>query len=188
MQLTKQDQDYLLQLVRQAIVNYFHGRELPKIAPADLPSSGLAEKKACFVTLTIDGKLRGCIGNIVAMRPLYQDVIDNAVNAAYEDPRFLPLTQDELQKIKIEISVLSLSQQLSFKNSDELLAKIRPNIDGIILESQGRHATFLPQVWEKIPQKEDFLNQLCLKAGASTDCWQDPDVRIRVYQVQKFKE
>lgn len=188
MRLSKQDQDYLLQLVRQAIVNYFHGRELLKIAPADLPSPGLAEKKACFVTLTIDGNLRGCIGNIVAREPLYQNVINNTINAGYEDPRFFPLTQDELQKIKIEISVLSVPAQLDFVNFEDLLSKLRPNIDGIILQSDSHYATFLPQVWEKIPQKEDFLNQLCLKAGASTDCWQNPNVKIWIYRVQKFGE
>lgn len=184
---SKQDQNYLLQLARRTIEQYFYKSQRTQVKPQDV-SDELKQKGACFITLTIDGELRGCIGNIVAMRPLYQDVIDNAVNAAYEDPRFFPLTQDELQKIKIEISVLSVPAQLDFVNSEDLLSKLRPNIDGIILQSNNHHATFLPQVWEKIPQKEDFLSQLCLKAGASTDCWQDPKVKIWVYQVQKFKE
>ncbi len=188
MKLTEKEQQYLLKLARKAMVEFFYRGEKVKIGLSEVPSENLKKKTACFITLTLEGKLRGCIGHIVPIQPLYQAVIDNALSAAYDDPRFFPLCEDELQKVKIEISVLSLPEQIVASSPAERLEKIVPGQHGVIIQQNGRHATFLPQVWEKIPDKQDFLSQLCLKAGLPPTCWQDPQTKIFVYQVQKFQE
>jgi len=143
------------------------------------------DKKACFVTLTISGKLRGCIGSLVAIKPLWQDVVDNAINAAFNEYRFSPLKKDELEKIKIEVSILSEAKPLDFKNPTELLKKIKKNY-GLIVEKNDRSATFLPQVWEQIPDKKQFLEELSMKSGLSKDSWKTAN--IYYYTVEFFKE
>jgi AmmeMemoRadiSam system protein A len=148
----------------------------------------LSETKACFVTLTENGELRGCIGHISPQEPLYQAVVDNARNAAIRDPRFLPVQPGETGKIKIEISVLTEPKPLPFTSPEDLLAKLQPGKDGVVLKLDGRGATFLPQVWEQLPDKVEFLNHLSEKAGCAPGDWRGKDVSVSIYHVEAFKE
>ena len=148
----------------------------------------LAETKACFVTLTENGELRGCIGHILPQEPLYQAVVDNAQNAATRDPRFVPVQPGETGKIKIEISVLTEPKPLPFTSPEDLLAKLQPGKDGVVLKIDGRGATFLPQVWEQLPDKVEFLNHLSEKAGCASGDWRKPGTSVLTYRVEAFKE
>ncbi len=141
-----------------------------------------------FVTLTIDGKLRGCIGNLTSNASAAAGVRQNAINAAFHDPRFPSLSRPELDRVSIEVSILSEPRPLDYRKPADLLKKIRPNIDGVILRKGPASATFLPQVWEQIKQPQDFLAQLCLKAGLAADDWQKSKLEVSTYQVQHFKE
>ena len=180
---TKEEQDFLLKSARDAILNY------PKIPTQDLSklSDPLKEKKGVFVTLTINGQLRGCIGTIQPIMPLYEAVIKNAVSAAYSDPRFPPLTKEEAAELKIEISVLTEPVKLNYNNPADLLKKLNHE-QGIILKKGFSTATFLPQVWEDLPDKEQFLANLCLKANLSPEAWKESDIEIYIYKVEKFSE
>ena len=146
----------------------------------------LDTKKGCFVTLKLNNQLRGCIGTIEPVFKMYECTIRNAVNAAFRDYRFDPLMPEEYDKIKIEISVLSKPIEIDYKNPDDLLNKIKSFKDGIILEKDNRSATFLPQVWEQIPNKIEFLEQLSLKAGLNHDIWKTAE--ISKYTVESFEE
>ncbi|WP_331775554.1 AmmeMemoRadiSam system protein A [Sulfurospirillum sp. 1612] len=152
---------------------------------ADNPA--LKETGATFVTLTYQGELRGCIGSLVAYRPLYEDIIYNARSAAFKDPRFEPLCQEELEDIVIEVSILSQPQHLEYHDADDLKKKIKKNHDGVVLQYGTHHATFLPQVWEQLPTFELFFSYLCQKAGLGADCLASHP-EISVYSVQKYKE
>jgi AmmeMemoRadiSam system protein A len=125
----------------------------------------LARPGATFVTLTLASRLRGCIGSLSASRGLGVDVAENAVGAALRDPRFAPLTREEWERCEVEVSVLSTPKPLQFADEAEMLARLRPGEDGVILEHEGRRATFLPQVWEGLPEKKAFLGELMRKAG-----------------------
>jgi len=149
----------------------------------------LRENGAAFVTLTTgaDDQLRGCIGSLSAYQPLYKDIIANAQGAALRDPRFKPLSLKELDKIKIEVSILSEPKPLAYSSTKDLKTKIRPDIDGVVLEYNGYRATYLPQVWEQLPHFDSFFSSLCQKAGLPTDCLEKhPD--IKTYQATKYKE
>ena len=147
----------------------------------------LEEEGAVFVTITIDGNLRGCIGSLVAHRKLYEDIIYNARSAALNDPRFQQLSKEEFKLIKIEVSVLSKPEPLIYDNIDILRARLRVGIDGVVLKLGSNQATFLPQVWEQLPTFELFFSHLCQKAGLLGDCLRShPD--ILTYQVQEYKE
>jgi MEMO1 family protein len=148
----------------------------------------LSQTRACFVTLTENGELRGCIGHILPQEPLYQAVVDNARNAAIRDPRFLPVQPGETGKIKIEISVLTVPKPLRFSSPEDLLAKLQPGKDGVVLELGNRSATFLPQVWEQLPDKIEFLNRLSEKAGCAPGDWRKPGTEVLTYRVEAFKE
>ncbi|MEW5735414.1 MAG: AmmeMemoRadiSam system protein B [Thermodesulfobacteriota bacterium] len=152
------------------------------------PSPALSEKRGCFVTLHKDGDLRGCIGTIEPVMSLVEAVEQNAVHAAFRDPRFAPLSADELPRVDIEISVLTVPEPLPHDGPDDLLKKLTPGKDGIILSRGGRRATFLPQVWEQLPNPEVFLINLCRKAGFTPNCWRDPDVLVERYRVEYFGE
>ncbi len=141
-----------------------------------------------FVTLTIDGKLRGCIGNLTSNESMVSGVRRNAINAAFHDPRFSSLSLSELDRVSIEVSILSEPRPLYYREAADLLKKIRPHIDGVILRKDIASATFLPQVWEQIQQPQDFLAQLCLKAGLASDAWQQSKLEVSTYQVQYFEE
>ena len=132
--------------------------------------------------------MRGCIGNILPSRPLYLAVRDNTINAAVNDPRFEKVKKDELKEIKIEISVLSVPEEIKGDNNKEKIEKIKENIDGIILSKGWAQATFLPQVWEQLPSKNEFLSQLCLKAGLNEECYLEKDIKIEKYHALHFRE
>ena len=164
-----------------------NGGEAPQIDAKDLAPK-LIEKKGCFVTLTRAGALRGCIGQILAQEPLYQAVADNARNAALRDPRFPPVQADELDKIRIEISVLTEPQPLSFTSPEDLLAKLQPREDGVVLKIGYHTATFLPQVWAQVPDKTEFLKHLSEKAGCEASAWRGKDASVSIYHVESFEE
>jgi AmmeMemoRadiSam system protein A len=141
-----------------------------------------------FVTLKINDRLRGCIGNLTANEPLSEGVRKNAINAAFHDPRFPPLTDRELKNVDIEVSILTVPQPLAYVDGEDLRSKLRVNIDGVILRKGHSSATFLPQVWEQLPDPEAFLEHLCLKAGLSSDAWRNTKLDVLTYQVQYFEE
>lgn len=140
---------------------------------------------ASFVTIKLDGELRGCIGTIDAHRPLGDDVARNARSAAYRDPRFPPVSVEELPRLQVEVSVLTPREPLPAATESEALAKLRPGVDGIALEYNGASATFLPQVWESLPEPEAFLDALRRKAGLPPRFWH-PDLRLSRYTVEKY--
>jgi AmmeMemoRadiSam system protein A len=154
---------------------------------ADETAPWLSEHGACFVTLTQAGELRGCIGSLQAHRPLLADVKSNAVSAALRDPRFTPLTVEELDITNVEISLLSESQEMQVRDEADALEQFRPNVDGIIFEYGRYRSTFLPQVWESLAQPRDFLAMLRRKAGLPDDFW-DTGVKLSRYSVTKWSE
>jgi AmmeMemoRadiSam system protein A len=149
--------------------------------------TALAAPGATFVTLFHGGALRGCIGTLKAHRPLGIDVRVNALSAAFHDPRFPALTDGEFDGLSVEISLLSAAERLSVVDEAELLMRLEPGVDGVILEYAGRRATFLPQVWGTLPQPRDFLTELKLKAGVPADFW-SAAVNVHRYGVTKWKE
>jgi AmmeMemoRadiSam system protein A len=185
--LATAERKFLLDLARKTLVRVTAGGDLPEFPEKDVPPK-LAEKQACFVTLTKDGALRGCIGHLTAMEPLHQAVAENALNAALRDPRFLPVKPDEVDKIKIEISVLTEPQPLAFSSPEDLLSKLHPNEDGVLLRIGPRTATFLPQVWAQLPDKIKFLEHLSQKAGCEPSAWRGKDVSVSIYHVECFEE
>jgi AmmeMemoRadiSam system protein A len=172
----------LLALARGAI------EEALGLAPAPAPDHPrLAERGASFVTLKAQHELRGCIGSLNAHRPLGQDVADNALGAAFRDPRFTPVTVKEWPNLGIEVSLLSEPDFLDFGSEAEVLARLRPGIDGVILFNGCQKATFLPQVWAQLGEPRDFLAALKRKAGLAAGYW-GPKVMIATYQVEKWRE
>ena len=186
--LTLEEQQTLLRLAREAMTQRVKGEKLSRLELSALPGR-LREEGASFVTLTIRGELRGCIGALEAYEPLAQDVRDHAVAAALEDPRFPPVEERELGAIQIEVSRLTRPLPLSYKGADDLVSKLKPGVDGVILrDGFGRRATFLPQVWEKIPNTAEFLNHLCQKMGLSENAWRTKHLEALTYQVEEFRE
>lgn len=185
--LTDEEKAYLLKLARQALELGVRGQPLP---PLDLDSltPTLRENGASFVTLTIDGELRGCVGTLEPHQPLAEDVREHAVAAALEDYRFPPVNEAELPKIKIEVSRLTLPTPLAYTDAQDLLAKLRPGVDGVVLRDGWRRATFLPQVWEKIPDRAEFLDNLCYKMGIAPNTWRQKHLEVLVYEVEEFHE
>lgn len=151
------------------------------------PPGVLDRPAATFVTLTRQGELRGCIGTLEAHRPLRDDVRENALAAAFRDPRFAPVTAAEWPALRVEVSLLSTPEPLPVQDETDLLRQLRPAVDGVVLRAGFRRATFLPQVWEQLPDPRQFLAQLRRKAGLPADYW-SPEVEIQRYQVQKWKE
>ena len=147
----------------------------------------LAQKMATFVTLTIGGELRGCIGSLVAHRALVDDIIHNAKAAAFQDPRFTPITTSEYLHTTVEVSLLTPPEELAYDDVDDLRAKIRPGIDGVILALGSRQATFLPQVWEQLNEFDLFFSHLGQKAGIGADALRHHP-QIFTYQVEKAKD
>ncbi len=179
--------ELLLKIVRQAIAARLG--LAPQIDKQKLIKEHpeLMHKQATFVTLTIGGQLRGCIGSIIPHRSLIDDLVANAEAAAFEDPRFSPLSAQEFENVDIEVSLLSVPRQLEYKDAQDLRAKITPGEDGVILQLDGRQATFLPQVWEELKDFDLFFAHLCVKAGLPQNCLQYHPV-IYTYRVEKFKE
>lgn len=185
--LTAEEQKTLLRLAREAMEHAVRGEKLPPLDLASL-SPRLREPGASFVTLTIEGQLRGCIGTLEAYQPLAADVREHAIAAALQDPRFPPVREDELSRIQVEVSRLTRPLPLDYKDAADLLSKLRPGVDGVILRDGFRRATFLPQVWEKIPNPVEFLDNLCYKMGASPDLWRRKHLDVLTYQVEEFHE
>jgi len=172
----------LLQLARAAIAARF---DQPAPAVADLPE--LHQPGATFVTLTQRGQLRGCIGSLEAWRPLIVDVQENACAAAFRDSRFAPLEADELPITRVEVSLLTAPESMQFDDEADALAQLRPNVDGVIFSAGRCRSTFLPQVWEQLPEAREFMAHLKQKAGLPAAYW-GPDVQLQRYTVQKWKE
>ncbi|MDP2028185.1 MAG: AmmeMemoRadiSam system protein B [Thiobacillus sp.] len=172
----------LLKLARAKIAQQF-GQTV--VSPPDSP--WMAALGASFVTLTQRGELRGCIGTLEAHRPLRLDVQENAVAAAFRDPRFMPLTREEFDDIRVEVSLLSPAEALAVTSEEHALAILRPGIDGVVFEYGNYRSTFLPQVWEQLPDPVEFLGYLKRKAGLSVDFWAE-QVRLSRYTVSKWKE
>lgn len=166
-----------------------------KIATAESKTLEQALKEDCFqehfgtfVTLKINGQLRGCIGNMTASEPVKEGVGLNAISAAFHDPRFSPLRAEELEHVNIEVSILTSPEPLEYKDGDDLIAKLCVNVDGVIIRKGFANATFLPQVWKQLPKPEEFLGHLCMKAGMSADAWRNDKLEVKTYQVQYFDE
>jgi len=185
--LTDEEKSYLLTLARRAIEAGVRGENPPDLDPAAL-TPALEAPGASFVTLTVRGDLRGCIGALEPYQPLAEDVREHAAAAALEDFRFHPVQAEELERIAIEVSRLTTPVPLAYRDAADLLEKLRPGVDGVILRDGFRRATFLPQVWEKVPDKADFLAQLCWKMGAAPDTWRRKHLEVLTYQVEEFHE
>jgi AmmeMemoRadiSam system protein A len=182
------EQKILLDLAREAITSAARGEQVQEADLDQLPPR-LRQEGASFVTLLEpDGKLRGCIGTVEAHAPLALDVQRNAVGSAMRDPRFLPVGPDEVDRLQIELSVLTEPEPLGFDGPDDLLDKIRPGVDGVVIQKDWRRATLLPSVWAKIPDPIQFLEMLCMKAGLPQDEWRRPGLTVYVYQAEKIKE
>ncbi|MCX6803829.1 MAG: AmmeMemoRadiSam system protein B [Candidatus Diapherotrites archaeon] len=188
--LTPVEEKYCIDLAKKSIEFYLENNSILNLSGLELKKvpKKLLEKKACFVTLTINGDLRGCIGNLTAYQPLFTEILENAVNAAFRDPRFEPLSKSELAKIKIEVSILTKPKELIFSDAEDLLSKICAGVDGLILSKGPYSATFLPSVWEDISKKEDFLTHLCQKAGLPKDEWKKSRIKVKRYYTIKAEE
>ena len=186
-QLTLAEKHTLLQLARQALESGVQGSSLPPVDEASL-TPALRAEGASFVTLTVGGNLRGCIGALEPYQPLAEDVREHAVAAALQDYRFHPVQREELPRIEIEVSRLTIPVPLVYKDAADLLSKLHPGVDGVILRDGFRRATFLPQVWEKIPDPSEFLENLCYKMGAAPDTWRRKKLEVLIYHVEEFHE
>ncbi len=153
-----------------------------------LKQAVFAQKRGVFVTLHLEGVLRGCIGSLESDETVRRGVIENALNAAFHDPRFPPLTNEELGLVDIEVSVLSKPKPLSHASPEELVSKLEPGKDGVIISKGVAKATFLPQVWDQLPKPSFFLSHLCTKAGLSSDEWKSQGLEVMTYRVQCFCE
>lgn len=188
-QLSKEDGILLLKLARETILRGL-GKEKENLAALKTRVSPqvLEENRGTFVSLHKKGDLRGCIGNIEPTKPIFQGVADNAAHAAFNDSRFNPLSFEELKDTAIEVSILTQPEKIDYTDIKELISKIRPGIDGVMIRKHYHSATFLPQVWTQLKDPESFLSQLCLKAGLSSDEWKRGTLDISTYQVQLFEE
>ncbi len=184
--ISMEDQRYLLHLARAVILDRL-GQKLSHCLPVR-NSAEFNEKRGCFVTLHLNGQLRGCIGTIEPIKSLLSAVQENAVLAGFQDSRFLPVTLEEMDKISIELSILTQPVLLLFQNPDDLRKQLKPGVHGVILSKGYHRATFLPQVWEQLPGIEDFLEHLCRKAGMGKTCWKEPKTSVEVYEVSAFSE
>lgn len=178
------DREILHQVARQSILSGLEKHQPLAVTVSDYPES-LQQLRATFVTLTIAQELRGCIGSLTAYRALVDDVAHNAHAAAFSDPRFPSLSQHEFEQLEYHISVLSETSPLLFSSEEDLLTQIRPGIDGLVLEDRGHRGTFLPSVWEQLPETKDFLKHLKMKAGLPSDYWSDT-LQVSRYTVEGF--
>ena len=184
-QLSPEEKETLLNVARESLELGLRGEKLP---PLNANTPLLQADGATFVTLTINRKLRGCIGALEPYQPLLQDVREHALAAAQKDYRFSPVRPEELDKIEIEISRLTKPVRLEYTDADDLLKKLRPNMHGVVLKDGHRRATFLPQVWEQLPDPKVFLSELCAKMGAPSNLWQRKKLDVLIYQVEEFRE
>ena len=185
--LSETDKKELLRIARAAISSAVIGQPLEKLDLSTF-STVLQADGAAFVTLTMSGKLRGCIGALEAFKPLVLDVQEHAIAAAQQDYRFPPVFNNEVESLKIEISYLTPIHRLEYKDNNDLISKLRPGIDGVLIRDGSRRATFLPQVWGQISDGREFMSHLCIKMGAQPDLWQKKQIEVFVYQVEEFSE
>ena len=188
--LTEEQGQKLVRLARATIAARLG---LPDVISKKIPANELAdpafqEQHGTFVTLKIRNQLRGCMGCLTPSETILEGIQRNAVNAAFNDPRFPALTALELEETEIEASILTNPRDLPYSGGNDLLKKLRPHIDGVIISKGMARATFLPQVWEQLPGTEDFLAHLCRKAGLSPDAWKEGELDVSIYQVQYFHE
>ena len=178
-ELNSNEKQILLDIARQSIdYGLQHHTPMPVISE-DFPAL-LQQPGASFVTLHINHQLRGCIGTLEAYQPLIKDVSDHAFAAAFNDNRFPPVTEQDAQNLDIHISILTPATAISFDSESDLIKQLQPGIDGLILEAKYKKGTFLPSVWESLPEPEDFLNHLKIKAGLPGHYWSD-DIKISRY-------
>lgn len=181
---TNREKEYLVNLARQTLYWYLKDGTIPEPSE-DCLTKNLLQKASCFVTLQKrESGLRGCMGLFERDRPLWHNIIDRTIAAATGDPRFNKVTYDELESIKLEISVLTEPEQLRFNSPEDLLTKLQPNKDGVIIITKYGSSTYLPQVWEQIPDKEDFLSHLCAKHNAPPNIWRTDYKNIEVWTYQ----
>ena len=179
---------FLLELARKSVTAAAKGERPPALADKSL-GERFTQPRACFVTLKKNHELRGCVGTVFPRLPLGEAVVFAGRSAAIADHRFEPVRPEELDQIEIEVSILTLPERLKFDSPDDLLAKLRPGVDGVVLRVGSHQGLFLPQVWEQLPDKRKFLDRLAEeKAGLAPDAWQSKDARILVYQVEAFVE
>jgi len=182
MTYTTAQRQYLLQLAHDSISHGLHSGR-PLTIEASEVESELWRPRASFVTLHKLGQLRGCIGSLEAHRPLAEDVCENAFAAAFRDPRFNAVNESELEQLQIDISVLTPATPMQFSSQQQLIDQLQPGIDGLILQEGGRRGTFLPSVWEQLPDASQFLQHLKLKAGLPADYWSD-SIKISRYTTE----
>ena len=187
-ELTQTERQQLLSLARHTVAAAASQMPLPEIDPGQF-SPRLFEQGASFVTLTrANGDLRGCIGALEAYQPLVMDVREHAAAAAMDDYRFFSVEPGEVGRLHIEISRLTPFQELEYTNPADLPGLLHPGVDGVILRDGNHRATFLPQVWEKLPDPEIFLANLCEKMGAPPNYWRQKKFLVQIYQVEEFPE
>jgi AmmeMemoRadiSam system protein A len=185
--LPPDDARALLEIARSSIRHGLNtGEPLKPLQEMGIPDS-LARPVASFVTLNIDGALRGCIGSLEACRPLVDDVAHNAFAAAFRDPRFPPLSEDEFKVIELHISLLGPATPMEVTDERDLVTALRPGMDGLILEDPPYRSVFLPQVWDSLPEPTDFVAHLKLKAGLSSDHW-SPNIKFSCFTVDEVSD
>ncbi len=177
----------LLELARQSLVAAVREGAPPEIDPTTAPP-WLGRIRGCFITLTKQGELRGCVGQVMPLHPLGEAVIKAARSAALRDSRFSAVEPGELPQIRIEVSVLTEPGELNAPSPEALLGQLRPGEDGVVLRVGSQVSTFLPKVWDHLPDKVDFLNRLAQKAGCAADAWRQPGASISIYQAESFSE
>jgi AmmeMemoRadiSam system protein A len=188
---TEKQGQLLVKLARDTILRELAGKSTD--TEADISALTFQDEKfqahcGTFVTLKMQGQLRGCIGNLTPRLSVLEGVKRNAVNAAFYDPRFSSLTAAELDRTDIEVSILTEPLPLEYRDHQHLIQKLRVNVDGVIIRKGHASATFLPQVWEQLPRPENFLKHLCTKAGLPSDAWKSSELEVLTYQVQCFQE
>ncbi len=185
--LTKSEYTYLLELARSAIIKYCVTQETLCVDESEVPAN-LNVNAATFITLTKAGSLRGCIGHIRAIQPLFEDVIENACSAAFKDTRFNPVEESELDEIRIELSIMTPFVPLEYTGTEEVLTLLAEKRPGVMIRHAGHQALFLPQVWEQLPDPTQFLEHLCEKAGLNRASWELGTLEIELNTVTKYKE
>ena len=182
-----EEEAQLLEIARQTLESVTHGKARP-VPEISALSPRLCEPCACFVTLYVGSELRGCTGTLTARRPLVDEVSLTTVQTAFNDPRFVAVRAEEVPHIRIEISVLTSPQPLHFDSPEALVNALRPGIDGVTLKYGTNRSTFLPQVWEKVPDSVQFLTMLSRKMGMPGDAWRRPGIEVETYQCVVIEE
>lgn len=185
--LNKSDEAFLITVAKDAIAHYLASGKKLSVEERAVPQA-LLKTGACVVTLSKNGQLRGSIGQITGRQPLYLDVIDNAISAGFKDPRFLPLEEDDLDNLKITVSVLGEPRTVRCSSPVEALTYFEKNKVGVVLNHGKSHASFLPSEWKKFSDVRAFLGALCEKAGLGSHSWQDKETTFAVFEVHVCEE